>query len=150
MSRFLTTYAETAAALRAHDKSDELCCVFAQSWTRRLYGQDVVGRAPAKLWCLWPESGDAWGPVTACVQAGIGELVATLVPGRWHRVQGWRGTPFAPGVTGHTFTVYACDAGVAMVFDSAADRNERAAVVNWPQYAAQYRGGIKIAALKEP
>ena len=117
-----------------------------------------MGRASVSLWHLFADCGDAWGPVTACVVAGIadskavakaGDIVA-LTPGRWHRVQGWRGTPFGSGVTGHTITVYAPATGPkVLVFDSAKDRNERVAWVVWSDYAAQYRGGQAACALRE-
>jgi hypothetical protein len=82
--------------------------------------------------------------------ARIGERVTALVPGRWHRVQGWRGTPFADGVTGHTFSVYAGENDRVLVYDSAKDRNERVTSATWSSYSAQYVGGVAIAVLSEP
>jgi hypothetical protein len=148
--RFQDTFMETAHELDAADKTDELCCVFQRDWTRRLYGDRVVAQAPLSLWHLFKDSGDPWGPVTACVMAEIGERVSALVPGRWHRAQGWRGTPFADGVTGHTISVYAGKNDRVLVYDSAKDRNERVTSTTWSTYSAQYTGGVAIAVLREP
>ena len=160
MSGFLTDFCHTVAELDPNDTTDELCCIFAQDWTRKVYGAKVVDAVPVGMWRLFPELKDPWSPVQACFHAGVAEVGSrrtdgALTPGRWHRVQGWRGTPFAPGVTGHTFTVY-CPTNpstTVLVFDSAnrlPARGERVAAANWVQYVAQYKGGTALCVLKEP
>lgn len=157
LHRWESTYLDTVAELDAVDPADELCCVFARDWTAKLYGADVVKRAPTALWMLYPldpkipDSGDPWGPVSACFRAGIAsDDVHDLIPGRWHRVQGWRGVPFAKGVSGHTITVYAGKRH-AIVYDSAKDpRGARVTLVVWADYVAQFTGGVAIAVLEEP
>lgn len=157
MHRWESTYLDTVESLKASDASDELCCVFARDWTGRLYGIDVVKRVPNALWCLYPpdpkdsNAGDPWGPVTACVKSGIGDIALALVPGRWHRIQGWRGKPFAAGVSGHTITVFAGPHTHAIVYDSAKDpRGAKTTLVVWADYVKQFTGGIAIAVLEEP
>ena len=157
MTRWLLTFADTAAALDVPDTTDELCCVFAHDWAVRYYGAERVARAPKSAWMCWAESKDPWGPVTACVQAGLNDGAAQqgapdavkLTVGRMHRVQGWRGAPFAAGVTGHTVTVFAADGGRVLVFDSAKDRNERVTSTTWSAYAKQFTGGVAVVVLRD-
>jgi hypothetical protein len=149
---------ESGAALDDADPADELCCVFARSLDRRVYGRAACDRAPKALWMLEPEAKDPWGPVTAVIQAGLAfALYHPIIndPGVY-RGQGWRGTPFAPGVSGHTITVIAADAFApgeyqqVAVLDSAAGRNERWEIVDWARYCAQFRGGLKLAKFLHP
>jgi hypothetical protein len=124
VNRILEAFGWVAANLRTDNPTDEQCCVFVRAVLARRFGEPVVGKASVKLWNLWPETGDAWGPVTATVQAGLGSVVDAPVGGAWHVVQVWTGAPFAPGSWGHTFLWYAnADAaGTGFRFDSAAKR----------------------------
>ena len=146
----ILAFLATTAALSTASPTDELCCVFQREWTRRVWGDAVVAKAPLSLWHLFVDCGDAWGPVTACVQAGIGRRVDALVEGRWHRIQGWRGTPFAAGVSGHTVSVFAGPRGRILVWDSAKDRNERVTSTTWALWREQFKGGVAIAVLDTP
>ena len=154
--RWLDTFAATAAALTDANVTDELCCVFAHAWLVRYYGAAAVARAPLSAWMLY-QGTSPWGPAEAVATAGLGSMVDDLAPGRWHRVQGWRGTRLTPMIgadgkpaTGHTITVYAAGNGQALVFDSAKSRNDRVQRVTWASYAAQYTGGMRIAVMMEP
>ncbi len=144
------------AASEADTDAKRACCTFAERLTELAYGKAAHDLAPGSLWNLWPESHNAWGPVAACLLAGVGQHVDALVPGRWHRIQGWRGAPFAQGVTGHTITVYQPTRGVlTLVVDSAARdragnvRGPKMQMVDWPSYSSQYKGGVQICTLKE-
>ena len=156
--RFLDAFAQ-AASESTTDKA-RACCTFAERVTKLMYGAEVIAKAPGSLWNLWPDSGNAWGPVSACKLAGIVDhtRIDELNPGVY-RVQGWRGTPFAAGVTGHTVTVLVpagADAhGFVYVYDSAAHdragnvRGPKVQLVRWLDYSAQYKGGIASCRLVE-
>lgn len=151
MTRWLSMFMLTASKLDDRDQNDELCCIFAEDWTRAVWG-DAVDRAPRHLWRLWTETPDGtppdpYGPVTAVVVAGLhrgpvryggGKAPPSLADGELVRCQGWRGRPFGKGVSGHTVTVLGGPAGQCLVFDSAAKRNERVTSIPWADYAAQF------------
>lgn len=151
------------AAAECDTDAKRACCSFAKRIEELVHGVPAVDRADNKLWNLWPVTGDPWGPVTACEKAGLSVglsrvsvgVAHPLEPGT-HRVQGWRGKPFAAGVTGHTITVHVPPSGdKVMVFDSAAKdragnlRGPRATLVDWSDYSAQFKGGIASCRLKE-
>lgn len=149
-----------ASELTTANVTDELCCVFAHRQSELAFGVDAVKRAPLSLWMLYADCGDPWGTVTAVVLArlavGPGGVhtnpqTCLLEAGHWYRCQGWRGVPFAPGVSGHTITVFAGPNDVAVVYDSAKDpRNFKATYVKWSDYVKQYVGGIAAARLVDP
>ena len=156
----LDAFLKTAASLRLDNPKDELCCVFHRAVLEARYGAAAVGRAHLKLWNLWPETGDAWGPVTAVVQAGIGSRVLAPVRGRWHTVQGWQGTPFGKGVPGHTFLWYeALDGSGGIRLDSADNRDPDGGFIDtiedgpsatpttWAAVLKRYPGGVALACL---
>lgn len=154
---WLTAYTHAAAELHPGPEIGEACCVYARRMTELVHGTAAIARAPLALWILFADSGDPWGPVNAVVQAGLaaGPVLSDLpADGRWYRAQGWRGTPFAPGVSGHTFTAFR-DVGrtTTRILDAAAGRagnGEGNRVVDWPGFATQFTGGIRVVALQEP
>jgi hypothetical protein len=163
---YLDAFIIAASECDTDDK--RACCSFAKRLEELVHGASAVAAVDNKLWNLWPESKDPWGPVTACVKARFNPPVSgrAVSPGGYahalepgvHRVQGWRGAPFVDGVTGHTITVVvpvAEAAGRVMVLDSAAKdragnvRGPKAAIVVWADYAAQFKGGIASCRLGE-
>jgi hypothetical protein len=133
-----------AAELRPGPEAGEACCVFARR-ALELAGVRVDG-APIGLWHLWAEEGDPWGPVSAAIRCGAA-AAPTLGQGVY-LVQGWRGTPLGPGVSGHTFLVVGVGGPVGYVLDAAAGRSgsgAEARLVDLGAYLAQYRGGWRAA-----
>jgi len=123
MRKLLNAFLWVSANLRLDNPNDELCCIFVRAVLSRRYGEQVVAKSPVKLWFLWPEAGDPWGPVTAAVQAGIATKVTAPLPGRAHIAQVWRGTPLADGSVGHTFLWYESPDGSGGIrLDSADNR----------------------------
>jgi hypothetical protein len=161
--KILDAFLKVAASLRVDNPNDQLCCVYVRATLAAAYGEAVVARAPVNLWHLWPETRDPWGPVTAALRAGVATAPpapAHPVRGAWHIVQGWRGTPFAPGVLGHTFLWYeAPDASSGLLLDSADKRAPDGGIVDtiedgpaatpttWAAVQARYRGGIAVGVL---
>ena len=152
MTRMRDTFFETANALLGANLQDELCCVFAQEWSRRAFGAAAVQKAPNSAWNLHVGTSQ-WGPAEACVQAGINAgpavvcMPATLLPLLSHvyyRMQGWRSDG-----TGHTLTIEGLPEGRARIYDSAKGRNERISNVNLADFIKQFDRGLCIVALKE-
>ncbi len=122
-----------------------LCCVYARLILAVHYGGPVVDAAPITLWHLQPEAGDPWGPVTAAVRSGVGELVEAPVPGRWHIAQSWVGTPMAS--SGHTW-LWLDSGRLGTRYDSAAGRGPTILASSWTERLARNPGGIRVAALR--
>jgi hypothetical protein len=160
--------AAVAALADLNEPSDRDCVVFARLVLRRAYGAEVVDAVPLWRWHLIRESGAGpWEPASAAEAAGITEdmwiavgaqamdyTAALVAHGRAHLVQGWRGEPFAPGVTGHSFiwlTTPGTD-GYGEVLDSTRDRGPRlTGLLRWADYVGQFRaGGCAVAALRRP
>ena len=83
------------------------------------------------------------------------------MPGQWHIVQGWRGTPFAAGVLGHTFLWYqALDGSGGLLLDSADKRQAdglisdtiedgpAATPTTWAAVQWRYKGGLAVGVLE--
>lgn len=156
---------DAAAFLREHlnpvDPTDDLCCVYAQAVLAAVYGGDVVGRAPDAQWRIW-RGESPWSPVLAARRAGIASASSLpptpgrpLVVGAVHLCQGWRGTPLAPGVTGHTWLWYAATERTGYRLDSAGAPYRTAPgaecrLTTWAELVAPYVGGVAVAALRMP
>lgn len=127
---------------------DKDCCVFARLVLRRTYPSDMVDSQPIWRWHLWRESGAGpWEPVLAAADSGLGVRVNVPVLGRWHLCQGWRGTPFQDGVTGHTFLYRPETNTTGIVLDSTGIRGPSLYWSSWKGNENQFRGGIALAAL---
>ena len=128
--------------------SDRDCCVYARRVLVHQYGATVIDQVPIARWHLYAGQ-SAWEPVLAAADAGIGELVTDPVVGRWHLCQGWRGQPFAAGVTGHTWLWRAISAERGLQLDSARGRTPRVVgLLEWREQVTTYRGGIRLAVLR--
>ncbi len=133
------------------------CCVFAHGLTRLVYG-DIVDRAPVDLWHLYAACRDPWGPVSAVALCGLSRAPVTLAPERacYVRVQAW-GLPgdadrvaagLPPLGPGHTFTVYRSGMyDASTVMDSTLATGAREALLDWPTWSAQFRGGMRCIEL---
>jgi hypothetical protein len=156
---------EAAARLReqfpiAGVAGEEQCCVYARLVLAEVYGAAQVDRQPLARWHLW-DVADPWSPVAAAAAAGLASAWSTppaqieLVVGRWHLCQGWRGTPGAAGVTGHTWLWLALTAATGLRIDSAAPAfrpapGPEARLTRWAELVAPYRGGVAVAVLHRP
>lgn len=111
------------------DTKDELaCCNSARALLVALYGEAVVSRAPASWYALNVQGGapGPWSTVDALVEAGIATSVFdprvyAPLAGTLLACQGWRGSPLAPGVSGHRFDLWVGTHGVWQ-FDSVISR----------------------------
>lgn len=155
MMRFMD--AISAESMRRASGAERACCVYARNVLVRVYGSEAIRRVPLERWHLWADRPTVgpWEPVLAAVDAGIGVETLEPVLGRWHLVQGWRGSverwPLPPGsnVSGHTFLwLHAGSAGLQA--DSSEDRGTRERVREWSQLQAEFRGGLRLAALHRP
>jgi hypothetical protein len=149
-------------AVRLHATPEpqmDQCCVFARLVLRQLYGAAAVDRAPVADWHLW-DVARPWSPVEAAQLAGIAvsvslpPAVATPKPGMLHQCQGWRGTPGAAGVTGHTWLWWAVSETAGLQIDSAAPPFRAAPAIQlrprmWADVVAPYRFGVAVAVLKQ-
>lgn len=156
----LTRVLEQAVRLyeRPEPNSDQ-CCVFARLVLREVYGAAAVDRAPISAWHLW-DVARPWSPVEAARTAGITSALSLppvqgrpLAVGGLHLCQGWRGTPGAPGITGHTWLWWATSASAGVQIDAAAPPYRTAPGVElrirrWADVAAPYRHGIAVAVLR--
>ncbi|MGA1078479.1 MAG: hypothetical protein ACO3VG_05860 [Nitriliruptoraceae bacterium] len=142
---------------RPEPQSDQ-CCVFARLLLRELYGSAAIDRVPVSEWHLWDVT-RPWSPVTAATAAGIARSQTVpptapgLVVGTLHQCQGWRGTPGAPGVTGHTWLWWATTPTHGYQIDAAAPPYRTAPGVEvrlrrWADVVAPYRHGVAVAALR--
>ena len=103
----------------ADTKTELACCNSARQLLAHLYGEAVVSRVPAAWWALDIQGGapGPWSTVDALVEAGIATSVFdprlyTPLAGTVLACQGWRGTPLAPGVSGHRFDLWVGAYGV--------------------------------------
>jgi hypothetical protein len=157
--------AAVAALGDMNDPTDADCVCWCRLVLRRAYGAEVVDAVPLWRWHLIRESGAGpWEPASAAEAAGITEdmwiavgaqamdyTAALDAHGRAHLVQGWRGEPFAPGVTGHTFVFFHIADGYGEVLDSTRDRGPRlTGLLRWADYVAPFVGGVAVAALRRP
>jgi hypothetical protein len=153
--------AAVAALADLHQPSDRDCCVWARLVLRRAYGAEVVDAVPLWRWHLWQSAGAGpWEPAWAALMAGIATDVVVGVealpdaPRSPVLCQGWRGEPFAPGVTGHNWIWIPTPGtdGYGEVLDSTRDRGPRlTGLLRWSDYVGQVRaGGVAVAALKRP
>jgi hypothetical protein len=150
---------EVAVALyeRPEPASDQ-CCVFARLVLRELYGAPTIDRQPVSAWHLW-EVAHPWSPVEAARAVGIASAISLppvpgrpLVVGTLHLCQGWRGTPGAAGVTGHTWLYLATSGTAGIQIDAAGAPYRPAPGVEirprrWADVVAPYRYGVAVAAL---
>lgn len=147
------------------------CVVGARVVIAAVHTEERVNRVPLSLWHLWPESKDAWGPTTAAFNSRIGAFpallpmearpiglrneyfpTATLNPTftGWSICQGWRGTPFGPNVTGHTWLEFYVGAENFVVLDSTEERGVRIQAFTNSGWRSQFRGGISYSTLNGP
>lgn len=153
-----TLPAALAAKRAATVPSDHDCCVYARAVLEYAYGSEAIRSVPLARWHLWadrPEVGP-WEPVLAAVDAGIGTRVEVPTVGRWHLVQGWRGSverwPLPPSspTTGHTLLYLAVDEHSGLVVDSTRERGPGADLATWADVVRPFRGGVAVAALERP
>lgn len=141
---------------RPEPQSDQ-CCVFARLVLREVYGAATIDRQPVSAWHLW-DVARPWSPVEAARAVGISSsasvppTVAEPIAGSLHICQGWRGTPGAAGVTGHTWLWYATSRTAGVQLDAAAPPYRAAPGVEirprrWADVVAPYRYGVAVAAL---
>lgn len=164
MMSVLDAFLLTAVHLKVSDPNDQLCCVFVRATMSRLFGEVEVAKAPLSLWNLWPSEKDPWGPVTAALRSGCAKappVPGQPVPGAWHIVQGWQGTPFGAGVAGHTFLWYQGPEGTGIRLDSADKRSPdggfvdtiedgpSATTTTWAAIRARYSGGVALGVLSK-
>jgi hypothetical protein len=151
--------AAVAALADLHQPSDRDCCVWARLVLRRAYGAEVVDAVPLWRWHLVRDSGAGpWEPALAAVAAGVATDVIVSTDGLPDAprgpalVQGWRGEPFAQGVSGHTFLALPIADGWFEILDSTRDRGPRLlGLQRWSDYVGQFRaGGVAVAALRRP
>jgi hypothetical protein len=137
------------------DPTDDECCVFAADVLAKAYGFDKTPNIEA--WHLW-DIAHPWSPVEAAQHQGIathsvfpGTLLGIPFPGRWHLVQGWRGTPGAPGVPGHTFLWLQVNETHGLCLDSS-DKRPASNTLNgfrpWLDRVAEFKGGVAVAVLR--
>ncbi len=134
---------------------DRPCCVYAHRVLALAYGlpwEDLTS------WHLW-DVARPWSPVEAAVRAGVGSCpglppaAPITLPDRWHLCQGWRGTPGAPGVTGHTWLWRDLGGGRGLRLDCAEAQWRPApyhqeAIERWADRVAPYKGGVAVAVLR--
>ena len=161
MIRFFDSAARVHEQLSPADPNDDLCCVYAQAVLADVYGLGVITRATNAEWRIW-KGESPWSPILAAVRAGIASAHSLppaggrpLVVGAVHLCQGWRGTPLAPGVTGHTWLWYAATERTGYRLDSAGAPYRTAPgaecrLTTWAELAAPYVGGVAVAALRLP
>jgi hypothetical protein len=161
MIRFFDAAARCREAMTATDPNDDLCCVYAQAVLSDVYGRHVTARAPDAQWRVW-KGESPWSPVLAAQRAGIASASSLpptpgrpLVVGAVHLCQGWRGTPLASGVTGHTWLWYAATDRTGYRLDSAGAPYRTAPgaecrLTTWAGLVAPYAGGVAVAALRMP
>lgn len=150
--RILPAAAAAIDAIHPTVPSDRDCCVFARSVLSLAYGAEVIGRADVARWHLYADRGlSPWEPVLAAVDVGIGVRVEQRTVGRWHLCQGWRGTPFGVGVTGHTWLWLQVSEDRGLVVDSTRGRGPSVVgLARWEDFTRAYRGGVAVAVLARP
>ncbi len=142
---------------------DRPCCVYARRILGVAYGLprwEDLPEAEVSAWHLW-DVARPWSPVEQAMLAGIADRVELppTVPylrrGHWHLCQGWRGTPGAPGVSGHTWLWWSDPevAGWGMRLDCAEAQHRAApyhqeAIERWADRVAPYKGGVAVAVLR--
>jgi hypothetical protein len=146
--------AAATVAPTADTDAERACCCYAQAVIERWAGLPPATGTLLAMWRIFEGQGP-WSPVHAAVQAGVSEQLAVLshlgpVPERWHLVQGWRGTPFAPGVTGHTFLWRASTATHGWQLDSVIGRGPDMRPRAWADVVREFKGGLAIAVLRRP
>jgi hypothetical protein len=136
------------------DPTDDECCVFVQAVVERAYGLPPATGLLLSAWRVF-DIEEPWSPAYAAV--GAGPAVRVIQPfehplvGLWHVVQGWRGTPGAPGVTGHTFLWLQVTETHGIRLDASDGRKVRDVLHGfeaWAEYIAQFRGGVAVAVLR--
>lgn len=143
-----------AAALTVPTTDDErACCCYAQAVVERWAGLPPATGALLASWRLFAGE-PPWSPVQAALASGAA-VVAHVPPaapslqvGRWHLIQGWRGVPLAPGVTGHTFLWRASSTDRGVQVDSAIPRGPGIRYRAWADVRAEFRGGLAVAVLR--
>jgi hypothetical protein len=143
----------TIPAARDTRDPSELCCVAARLWLLEVYGSAVIDRAPLADWHLW-DVRRPWSPVDAAHAVGVAEGPPRAYGshpglGVWY-VQIWRGTPGAPGVTGHTLVWLTDGAGDGWQLDSVEGRAYDLRVRSWAELVAEARGGHQAVRLLAP
>ena len=155
MIRAVLTAAATAG-LSATSETQRACCVYARALLTDLYGSHVTGKAPLATWHLFAEVAQAhpFAPVEAAEQCGIAGLRRRVTadhpyPGEVLLIQGWRGKPNAPGVTGHTFVWIATDERHGCQIDSVVTRAPAVRFRKWTDVAAEFPEAMAVP-LKPP
>lgn len=128
--------------------TDQACCVAVRLLLESLYSPTLVLKAPAAWWHLNLEGGapGAWSPLDATERSKLGRSQRDLrtqppAVGELLVCQGWRGTPLAPGVSGHTFVWFQCGRGGVFTgwqFDSVVGRRLDARVRPWSEVLAEF------------
>jgi hypothetical protein len=154
------------------DPTDDECCVFVQAVCERAYKLPPATGELLAAWRIfdihWP-----WTPVQAACAAGLcddADIFEQGIPptpppfspgspraGRWHVVQGWRGTPGAidPATgklfTGHTFLWLQVNETHGLCLDSS-DKRPASNTLNgfraWSDRVAEFKGGVAVAVLR--
>lgn len=120
------------------------CCAFVRLVLVQLFGAETIDTVPMWRWHLNPaglgvgEDLDPFEPVLAAHAAGVTTGNDELVVGRWHIVQGWRGTPFAKGVSGHTFLWLAITDRYGIRLDSTSSTKLRIRGALWSEQLAEF------------
>jgi hypothetical protein len=150
--RFVAAGLAAKQAIDPRRASDADCCVFVRNVLRLVYGEQRIDAVPLWRWHLWAEEGAGpFEPVIAAVDAGIAMRTTGPQVGRWAIVQGWRGVPLAPGVTGHTFLWGQLDEAYGLQLDSTRTRGPRLSTwARWSEIVAPYRGGLAVGVLERP
>jgi hypothetical protein len=153
----LRSAAEVLSTWRVPDAgvADE-CCVFARQVLERAYGLPPAHDDLLGLWHVW-DIARPWSPVQAALRTGIAVSVTmppdppALREGRWHLVQGWRGTP-GSGATGHTFLWLHLGArGLCLdASDKRRPEDTCRGLRTWGERTAEFRAGVAVAVLRVP
>jgi hypothetical protein len=151
------TLLDAAILTAAEATTDErrACCCYAQATIERWAGLPPATGDLLAAWRIFAGQ-SPFSPVTiAAIEAGVVEhagLVPLMSPepGRWHLVQGWRGTPLAAGVTGHTFLWRAASTEFGIQVDSVIGAGPRQNDRRWADVVAEFKGGLAVAVLRHP
>lgn len=137
------------------------CTEFVRLVLREAWGEQLVDMVPAWRWNLVVERGAGpWEPVLAARDAALCDAApflpsppgamhpAVLEPLRWYVAQGWRGTPLAPGVSGHAFLVRALTPQTVVVLDATERREPSARFEDWTDLRKEFDGGLAVVRIR--
>jgi hypothetical protein len=128
---------------------EQACCCYHQLVVETWAGLPPATGGLLARWRLFAGQ-SAWSPIDAVVEVGVGTRMTAPVLGRWHSVQIWRGTPFAAGVSGHTFLWFQSDGGWGWQLDCVIGRRPDQRARAWADVVAEAVGGLAIAVLRRP